>query len=1201
MVAVERLLDSGRGASGRVHFGRAGDLLDMPNLLEIQKKSFEWFRRDGLKELFDEISPITDFTGKNLELRLWVDDDPFGEPKNDEDTCRERDLTYSASLNCHAELRNKNTGEIKESVIFIGEFPLMTEHGTFIINGAERVVVSQLVRSPGVYFQSDDDPVTGRRLFTAKLIPNRGAWLEFETSNKDMLTVKIDRKRKIPVTTLLRSLSRDLAEDDALFKAFEDVDTDPTHRFTEATIGTTTRRDPARTYSEALIEIYRRLRPGDPATAANAESTVHGLFFNARRYDLGRVGRYKLNKRLRTYGRTDRTLGVDDLVALVRELIRLNRDQGRSDEIDHLGNRRIRAVGELIQNQFRVGLLRMERVIKERMTIQDPESATPAQLVNTRPVTAAMKEFFGGSQLSQFMDQTNPLSELTHKRRLSALGPGGLSRDRAGFDVRDVHESHYGRICPVETPEGPNIGLIGALATYGRINDYGFIETPYRTVRKTATVSASTDPATLVGRMLTSDTCRRLPPPLQERVASTALASLASVASGEMVPVTPDIATELVAMARALGEFELSVRPYVTGPEDPRFLEDVKYLPADEEERFHIAQANTVLDDSGNLIESRVASRYDGEFQSAPVDRVDLLDVSPKQIVSVAAALIPFLEHDDANRALMGANMQRQAVPLLTPEAPFVATGVERQVARDSGQVVLSKASGEVLSSTATDIVVLGEDGVPHRHALRKFIRSNQGTCINQRPIVSRGDRVVEGQPLADSMSTAGGELALGQNVLCAFMFWEGGNFEDAILLSERLVQEDKFTSIHIEKYEVEARDTKLGPEEITRDIPNVGEDALRNLDESGIIYVGAEVRAGDILVGKITPKGETELTAEERLLRAIFGEKAREVKDTSLRVPSGEYGKVVDVKKFSRDDSSAGELPAGVHEMVRVSVAVKRKLTEGDKMAGRHGNKGVIARVLPVEDMPFLEDGTPVDIILSPLGAPSRMNIGTILETHLGWAASALGFKAATPVFDSANEEDISSLLARAGEATGAGEAGEDGYRPSVFNANGKAKLYDGRSGDAFEQDVCVGHIYMLKLAHLVEDKIHARSTGPYSLITQQPLGGKAQFGGQRFGEMEVWALEAYGAAHILQELLTVKSDDIVGRVKTYEAIVKGDPILEPGVPESFKVLVKELQSLGLSVDVLNENEDPIRLVDESGDELPVLGINLEGLEDRD
>ena len=1202
MVAVERLLDSAVSASGRMHFGRAGDLLDMPNLLEIQKKSFEWFKRDGLRELFDEISPITDFTGKNLELRLWVDDEPFGEPKYDEDTCRERDLTFGASLNCRAELRNKNTGEIKESQIYIGEFPMMTEHGTFIINGAERVVVSQLVRSPGVYFQSDDDPVTGRRLFTAKLIPNRGAWLEFETSNKDMLTVKIDRKRKIPVTTLLRSLSRDLAEDDALFAAFEDVDTDPTHRFTEATIGTSTRRDPARNYGEALIEIYRRLRPGDPATAANAESTVHGLFFNARRYDLGRVGRYKLNKRLRTFGRTERTLGVDDLVALVRELIRLNRDQGKSDEIDHLGNRRIRAVGELIQNQFRVGLLRMERVIKERMTVQDPESATPSQLVNTRPVTAAMKEFFGGSQLSQFMDQTNPLSELTHKRRLSALGPGGLSRDRAGFDVRDVHESHYGRICPVETPEGPNIGLIGALATYGRINDYGFIETPYRTVHKTATVTASTDPSSLVGRILTADTRRRLPAPVQERATGTSLVALSSVSAGELVPVTAAIASDLVAMARAEGDFELTVRPYVTGPDDPRFAADVKYLPADEEEAFHIAQANTVLDDHGNLIESRVAARYDGEFQSAPVDRVDLLDVSPKQIVSVAAALIPFLEHDDANRALMGANMQRQAVPLLTPEAPYVATGVERQVARDSGQVVLSKAAGEVLSSTAMEIVVLGDDGIPHRHALRKFVRSNQGTCINQRPIVSRGDRVVEGQPLADSMSTEGGELALGQNVLCAFMFWEGGNFEDAILLSERLVQEDKFTSIHIEKYEVEARDTKLGPEEITRDIPNVGEEALRNLDESGIIYVGAEVRAGDILVGKITPKGETELTAEERLLRAIFGEKAREVKDTSLRVPSGEYGKVVDVKKFSRDDASAGELPAGVHEMVRVSVAVKRKLTEGDKMAGRHGNKGVIARVLPVEDMPYLEDGTPVDIILSPLGAPSRMNIGTILETHLGWAASALGFKAATPVFDSANEEDISALLARAGAATGAGELGEDGYRPAVFNANGKAKLFDGRSGDAFEQDVCVGHIYMLKLAHLVEDKIHARSTGPYSLITQQPLGGKAQFGGQRFGEMEVWALEAYGAAHILQELLTVKSDDIVGRVKTYEAIVKGEQILEPGVPESFKVLVKELQSLGLSVDVLNENEDPIRLVDESGiDDLPALGINLEGLEDRD
>ncbi len=1196
MVAVERLLGAGGGAPGRVHFGRADDLLDMPNLLEIQRHSFEWFKRDGLKELFDEISPITDFTGKNLELRLSVGDNPFGDPKYDEDTCRERDLTFSRALQCTAELRNKNTGEIKESVIFMGDYPMMTEHGTFIINGAERVVVSQLVRSPGVYFQSDDDPVTGRRLFTAKLIPNRGAWLEFETSNKDMLTVKIDRKRKIPVTTLLRSLSRDLADDDSLIKMFEDVDTDPTHRYIEATIGMQTRRDPARTYTEALIEIYRRLRPGDPATPANAETTVHGLFFNARRYDLGRVGRYKLNKRLKTFGRTDRTLGVDDMVALVRELIRLNRGQGKSDEIDHLGNRRIRAVGELIQNQFRIGLLRMERVIKERMTVQDPESATPTQLVNTRPVGAAMKEFFGGSQLSQFMDQTNPLSELTHKRRLSALGPGGLSRDRAGFDVRDVHESHYGRICPVETPEGPNIGLIGALATYGRINDYGFIETPYRAVRRSVQVSGETDPESLVGRVLTTDTRRRLPGPVQERAASNALAVVLNLAAGDSVLVDAELSSALVAIARADGDFELTVRPFVDRVEPP------KYLPADEEEAFHIAQANTVLDEYGNLSESRVSVRYDGEFQSSPVDRVDLLDVSPKQIVSVAAALIPFLEHDDANRALMGANMQRQAVPLLQPEAPYVATGVERQVAHDSGQVLLSKANGEVLRATATEVVVLGDDGTPHQHPLRKFVRSNQGTCINQRPIVERGDRVVEGQPLADSMSTEGGELALGQNVLCAFMFWEGGNFEDAILLSERLIQEDKFTSIHIEKYEIEARDTKLGPEEITRDIPNVGEEALRNLDENGIIYVGAEVRAGDILVGKISPKGETELTAEERLLRAIFGEKAREVKDSSLRVPSGEYGKVVDVKKFSREDVSAGELPAGVHEMVRVSVAVKRKLTEGDKMAGRHGNKGVIARILPVEDMPYLEDGTPVDIILSPLGAPSRMNIGTILETHLGWAAAALGFKAATPVFDSVNEDDISKLLDRAATVTGSGTPGEDGYRPSVYSASGKAKLFDGRTGDQFEHDVCVGYIYMLKLAHLVEDKIHARSTGPYSLITQQPLGGKAQFGGQRFGEMEVWALEAYGAAHILQELLTVKSDDIVGRVKTYEAIVKGEPIMEPGVPESFKVLVKELQSLGLNVDILNENEDPIRLVDESGmDDLPALGINLEGLEDRD
>ncbi|MDQ3701661.1 MAG: DNA-directed RNA polymerase subunit beta, partial [Chloroflexota bacterium] len=1046
-------------------------------------------------------------------------------------------------------------------------------HGTFIVNGAERVVVSQLVRSPGVYFTAEEDAATGRKLFAAKLIPNRGAWLEFETSAKDLLTVKVDRKRKLPVTTLLRALAPEYGTDEALLALFADEDTDPDRRFIEATIGLGggARRDPAKSHAEGLLEVYRRLRPGDPATPENARSLVQALFFNPRRYDLGRVGRYKLNKRLKVVGRIERTLTPDDLVAIVRNMVILNRDQGRPDDIDHLGNRRIRAVGELIQNQFRIGLLRMERVIKERMTIQDPESATPAALVNIRPVVAAMKEFFGGSQLSQFMDQTNPLAELTHKRRLSALGPGGLSRERAGFDVRDVHESHYGRICPVETPEGPNIGLIGSLATYGRINDYGFIETPYRKVRRTVSVTAETDPQLLAGRILTEQTLKALPAPGGAAPGT----ALATIEAGQAI--TSEGAAALVALAQAPGGqgFELAVRPFVT--------DEVSYLPADEEESFVVGQANTRLDERNNLTEARVAARFQGEFQSAPMERVDLMDISPKQIVSVAAALIPFLEHDDANRALMGANMQRQAVPLLRPQAPLVATGVEGQAARDSGQVVLAGAPGTVVRSGAAEVTVLEDGGEERHYPLRRFVRTNQGTCLHQRPIVSSGERVVAGQVLADSLSTDGGELALGQNVLGAFMFWEGGNFEDAILISERLVQEDVFTSIHIEKYEVEARDTKLGPEEITRDIPNVGEDALKDLDDQGIIYVGAEVRAGDVLVGKITPKGETELTAEERLLRAIFGEKAREVKDTSLRVPSGEYGKVVDVKQFSREVGD--ELPPGVNQMVRVSIAVKRKITEGDKMAGRHGNKGVIAKVLPVEDMPYLEDGTAVDIILSPLGAPSRMNVGTILETHLGWAAAALGLKVASPVFDSATEGEIEGLLERAG-----------------LPKSGKTRLYDGRTGDAFEQEVCIGHIYMLKLAHLVEDKIHARSTGPYSLITQQPLGGKAQFGGQRFGEMEVWALEAYGAANILQELLTVKSDDIVGRVKTYEAIVKGEPIMEPGVPESFKVLVKELQSLGLSVEVLNENEEEIQFVEDAGaDALPELGINLEGLEDRD
>ena len=1144
-------------------YGQAPEVLPMPNLIEVQLRSFAWFQEQGIRDVFAEISPIEDFTKKNLSLELTVPKNPFEEPKYTQEQCRDRDMTYAAPLYVDARLHNLQTGEIKESRIFMGDFPIMTDRGTFIINGAERVVVSQLLRSPGVYFTATEDAKTGRRLYGAKLIPNRGAWLEFETSNRDLITVKIDRRRKIPVTTLLRASHQMFGTDEALFRLFEHVDTDPT-------IGERTRRDPARTHEEGLMELYRRLRPGDPATEENARNLIESILFDPRRYDIGEVGRYKLNRRLRLPRELrERTMRPEDLVKIVEELIVLNNDpQSTPDDIDHLGNRRIRPVGELIQNQFRVGLSRMERVIKERMTIQDAATATPAGLVNIRPVAAAMKEFFGGSQLSQFMDQANPLAEITHKRRLSALGPGGLSRERAGFEVRDVHHSHYGRICPIETPEGPNIGLIGNLATFGRINPYGFIETPYRRVARTVQVTPETDPATLVGRVLSMTTQPQLPPP------AAGDNGLAGLSGGETL--TEEHAAALVAAATDGESFELAVRPYVT--------DEIAYLPADEEETYMIAQANAVLDEHGQFTDPRVAVRYRGEFQAVERRRVDLMDVSPKQIVSIGTSLIPFLEHDDANRALMGANMQRQAVPLVQPEAPLVATGVEAQVARDSGQVVVAQHDGEVARVTSNDIIVLeaatGEERV---YTLQKFVRSNQGTTINQRPTVQRGERVVQGQVLADSSATDQGELALGQNLLCAFMFWEGGNYEDAILISERLVQEDKFTSIHIEKHEVEARDTKLGPEEITRDIPNVGDDALKDLDEDGIVYIGAEVGQGDILVGKITPKGETELTAEERLLRAIFGEKAREVKDTSLRVPTGEQGKVVDVKKFSRD--AGDELSPGVNTMVRVSVAIKRKLSQGDKMAGRHGNKGVIAQLMPVEDMPYLEDGRPVDIILSPLGGPSRMNIGQVLETHLGWAAHALGMKVASPVFDSASEARIKTELEQAG-----------------LPASGKVRLYDGRSGEQFHQDVCVGQLYMMKLDHLVEDKIHARSTGPYSLITQQPLGGKAQMGGQRFGEMEVWALEAYGASYTLQELLTVKSDDVVGRVKTYEAIVKGDLNLEPGVPESFKVLVKELQSLGLNVDILNEKNEQIQFVEDSGaDILPELGINLEGLEDRE
>jgi DNA-directed RNA polymerase subunit beta len=1122
----------------RKNFARISEVLPMPNLIRVQTDSFRWFLEEGLKELFAEVSPITDFTGKNLELQFL--DYAIGTPKYDEIECRERDMTFAAPLRVRTSLLAKESGEIKEQEIFMGDFPMMTENGTFVINGAERVVVSQLVRSPGVYFTLEEDPTTGRDLCYAKLIPNRGAWLEFETSNKDILSVKVDRKRKIPVTTLLRAVG--YPKDDQILDLFEEVDVGE-RRYIQETLA----RDPSKSQDEALLEFYRRLRPGDPPTVDNARNLLNSLFFNFRRYDLGKVGRYKLNRRLDlAVPITQRVLTNVDLIQIIATMIKLNLGQGHDDDIDHLGNRRVRAVGELIQSAFRVGLLRMERVVKERMSIQDPETATPAALINIRPIVAAMKEFFGGSQLSQFMDQTNPLAELTHKRRLSALGPGGLNRERAGMDVRDVHHSHYGRICPIETPEGPNIGLIGSLATYARINEYGFIETPYRIVHK----DVPNDAESLANRTI------------GQRIVDPATGAL-------VVDAGTRVDRNVMKKVTALSLARIPVRAFASN--------EIRFLTADEEEKWLIAQANSRLDANGDFVDERVEARHGEVFLIELPDKIQYMDVSPKQIVSPATSLIPFLEHDDANRALMGSNMQRQAVPLIRPESPTVGTGMEWQVARDSGQVILARNDGEVISVTSREIQLrVGETEI-ETYRLQKFARSNQGTCINQRPIVSVGDRVKAGQPLADSLSTQNGELALGQNVLCAFMSWNGYNFEDAIILSESLVRDDKFTSIHIEKHEVEARDTKLGPEEITRDIPNVGDEALRDLDERGIVRVGAEVAAGDILVGKITPKGETELTAEERLLRAIFGEKAREVKDTSLRVPHGERGKVVDVRVFTRDGHD--ELPAGVNELVRVSIAQKRKISEGDKMAGRHGNKGVVARIVPESDMPFLDDGTPVQIILNPIGVPSRMNVGQILETHLGWAAEALGFKVMTPVFDGAKEDEIIEDLSTASLPT-----------------YGKARLRDGRTGEYFDQEVTVGSIYMLKLIHLVEDKIHARSTGPYSLITQQPLGGKAQFGGQRFGEMEVWALEAYGAAHILQEILTVKSDDVVGRVKTYEAIVKGENIMEPGVPESFKVLVKELQSLGLAVEVLNEDEERIQFIEDQSadDSLPDLGISL-------
>src|SRR6187401_2047038 len=1147
----------GSAVSDRKPYARIPEVLPIPNLIELQLNSFNWFIENGLRELLDEISPIQDFTGRVMELRFREYE--FEAPKYDELECRTRDLTFSKPLYVWVELLIKETGEIQRQRVYMGDFPFMTEEGTFIINGAERVVVSQLVRSPGVYYTAVEDPATGRNLFNAKVIPNRGAWLEFETAARGQLYVKVDRKRKLEATKLLRAVGYE--SNDEMSAIFSRIDTGETPY-----IASTLDKDSTTTRGEALIEVYKKLRPGDPPTGDNAEKLVESLFFNFRRYDLGRVGRYKLNKKLTAVAdrmgitlSTDRTISREDIAAIVGHLIELNNGLGIADDIDHLGNRRIRANGELIQNAFRVGLLRMERVVRERMSIQEAEKATPNALINIRPVVAAMKEFFGGSQLSQFMDQTNPLAELTSKRRLSALGPGGLSRERAGFDVRDVHHSHYGRICPIETPEGPNIGLIGSLATYGRINSYGFIETPYRKVKRTVGYDE---------------------------------ADLTSYETGaDLVTKTGEVVLKAGKPINAAAVAELKKQKAHAFPIRPIVTDEIHYMPADEEEEHVVAQANAPLDDEGHFTAERIPSRYRDTFPEARAGQIEYMDVSPKQVVSVATALIPFLEHDDANRALMGSNMQRQAVPLLEPESPIVGTGMEERAARDSGQVLVAKRGGVVTSVTAERIAIETDAGELDEYKLLKFVRSNQGTCINQRPIVNVGDRIADGQPLADSSSTQQGELALGRNILVAFMSWEGGNYEDAIVISDRPVRDDLFTSIHIEKHEIESRDTKLGPEEITRDIPNVGEESLKDLDEYGVIYIGAEVQPGDILVGKITPKGETELTAEERLLRAIFGEKAREVKDSSLRLPHGERGKIVDVREFNRDRGD--ELLPGVNRLIRVSVAAKRKVSVGDKMAGRHGNKGVVAKILPQEDMPFLPDGTPVDIILNPLGVPSRMNIGQILETHLGWALHAKGLKAATAVFDGATEQQIQQELR---------EAKHEVYgKTESLPESGKIDLRDGRTGELFDRPITVGYIYMLKLHHLVEDKIHARSTGPYSLITQQPLGGKAQFGGQRFGEMEVWALEAYGAANILQELLTVKSDDVMGRVQTYEAIVKGEDIQPPGVPESFKVLIKELQSLGLNVEILNENEEEIHFAeDASAYPLPDLGgINLAGFED--
>jgi len=1183
------------GKRTRMSFSKISEVTDMPNLIEIQLDSYDWFLKEGLQEVFDDINPIQDYTG-NLVLEFVGYKLDIENIKYTVEQCKERDTTYAAPLKVKVRLRNNETGEIKEQEVFMGDFPLMTEQGTFVINGAERVIVSQLVRSPGVYYNYSVDK-TGKKLYSATVIPNRGAWLEYETDSNDIVYIRIDKTRKLPISILARAMM-DNGSDLDLHQLLGE----------EERLKATIEKDNTKTREEALIEIYKRLRPGEPPTVDSAVSLIDSLFFDAKRYDLSRVGRYKFNKKLSINHRIanqiaaenivnpttgevivekdqkiDReialeiqNLGInvvdlqvedkvirvignnfvnihkvvnfdisdlniremvhyptlkeildnfsdeesikeqikanktrlipkhiikDDMYATVSYELGLTYDIGYIDDIDHLGNRRIRSVGELLQNQFRIGLSRMERVVKERMTIQDQEGITPQALINIRPVAAAIKEFFGSSQLSQFMDQTNPLSELTNKRRLSALGPGGLSRERAGFEVRDVHYSHYGRMCPIETPEGPNIGLINSLASYAKVNEYGFIETPYRVVDKKT-----------------------------------------SIVTNKII-----------------------------------------YMTADEEDAYLVAQASEPISEAGTFVDKKVTVRAKQEILVVPNEEVDLMDISPRQIVSVATAMIPFLENDDASRALMGSNMQRQAVPLLKSQAPIVGTGIEYRAAVDSGVLPKARNAGIVEYVSANEIKVRREtDSGLDVYKILKFKRSNQGTCINQKPIVNKGERVEVSTVLADGPSTDLGEIALGKNIRIGFVTWEGYNYEDAMLISEELVRDDVFTSVHIEEYESEARDTKLGPEEITRDIPNVGEDALKDIDEGGIIRIGAEIRSGDILVGKVTPKGETELTAEERLLRAIFGEKAREVRDTSLRVPHGEAGIIVDVKVFTRENGD--ELPPGVNELVRCYIAQKRKISVGDKMAGRHGNKGVISRVLPVEDMPFLPDGRPLQICLNPLGVPSRMNIGQVLEVHLGWAASELGWHIATPVFDGALEEEIEACLQKAG-----------------YDADGKTDLYDGRTGEALDSRVTVGYMYILKLHHLVDDKIHARSTGPYSLVTQQPLGGKAQFGGQRFGEMEVWALEAYGSAHTLQEILTVKSDDVVGRVKTYEAIVKGENIPEPGVPESFKVLIKELQALCLNVKVLTDELEEIKLKESVDDEMEELNlnVNIEGSED--